>query len=466
MRNQLGSPNEETKDELFVRVLFGLVLSLGFLWGGCATYTDQISAAHLAVDGGDFVGGIEELNAVLGVGGDEELPDNWSADRPLAVLERGMLQQVLGNYELSARDISAAEEELEWLDLDPDTLGSIGEYIYSDSAGVYKAPPTERLSLNALNMLNYLSVGDLPGASVEARRFTVAREYLESIDQESHGAFGSYLAGFVFEQLGQIDRALRYYEEALDAGDLAAIRGPVLRLSGRGSYRGEKLRGYLERVEEPSSGEVEARATGEKENGDILLVIGLGRAPYKIPERVPVGAAVGIAGVYVGADPDILEYTATKVLVYPEMVGRENLMDGASVKLNGRDMPVELLTDLGAEVAREYETIKPQIISSAIARVIARAAIAEGARAAGRQDSKGLGVVAALAVEAAMVALDRPDTRSWTFMPDRIYVSRLSAPPGTHDLQIGLWGRYPQRQIIELEVYPGEYSVIVVMDPR
>ena len=415
---------------------------------------------------GDFTGGVEELNKVLGVDREEELPESWSADRPLAVLERGMLQQVRGNYQLSARDISAAEEELEWLDLDSDTLGRIGEYIYSDSAGVYKAPPTERLSLNALNMLNYLSVGDLPGAAVEARRFTVVREYLDAIDEESHGAFGSYLAGFVFEQMGEADRALRYYEEALGAGDLAAIREPVLRLSARGSYRGEKLRGYLERVDKPSSGEVGEAAMGEKEKGDVLLVMGLGRAPYKIPERVPVGAAVGIAGVYAGADPDILQYTATKVLVYPEMVDRENVMVGASVKVNGREMPVELLTDLGAEVAREYETIKPRIISAALARVIARAAIAEGARAAGRQDSRGLGMLAALAAEATMVALDRPDTRSWTFLPDRIYVSRMSLPAGTHKLEVDLRGRYPQRQTINLEVYPGEYSVIVVMEPR
>ncbi len=147
------------------------------------------------------------MNAVLGVSSYEELPDSWSADRPLAVLERGMLQQALGRYEWSARDISAAEAELEWLDLDPDTLGKIGEYIYSDSAKIYKAQPTERLALNALNMLNYLTLGDLGGAGVEARRFTLAREYLESIDEETHGAFGSYLAGFVFEQLGESDRA-------------------------------------------------------------------------------------------------------------------------------------------------------------------------------------------------------------------------------------------------------------------
>jgi hypothetical protein len=45
------------------------------------------------------------------------------------------------------------------------------------------------------------------------------RDYLdaESIDNRGVGAFGAYLAGFTFEKLGEGDRALRYYEEALAA---------------------------------------------------------------------------------------------------------------------------------------------------------------------------------------------------------------------------------------------------------
>ena len=443
-----------------------LLLALGLMWGGCATYSDQISGAHAVVDHGDYEAGVCEINSVLGVRGFEELPDKWSADRPLAVLERGILLQALGHYEWSARDISAAEAELEWLDLDPDAAGKIGEYIYSDSAEVYKAQPTERLALNALNMLNHLTLGDLAGAGVEARRFTLAREYLESIDEETHGAFGSYLAGFVFEQLGESDRALRYYEEALEAGDLQALRGPIMRLSSLGSYRGQKLREYLEKTEQTAPRQADPSAVGEQVKGDVLVVLGLGRVPYKIPERIPVGAAIGIAGVHVTGDLELLKYSATKVLTYPEMVVRRNLIQDAMVKLNGRDMPVELLTDLGAEIAREYETIKPKIIGSALTRMIARAAAAEGARAAGRKESDTTGVLAALATEILLVALDKPDTRSWTFLPDRIYVSRMSAPPGRHKMQIDLLGRYPKTELIQLDVYPDEYSVIVIMEPR
>ena len=208
-------------------------LTIVMLWlGGCATYTDILSKTHSAADSGDYETGVRALNDILGVDSFERIPDKWTAHRPLAALERGMLLQAQGRYEWSARDLSAAETELEFLDLKLDAVGNIGKYIYNDSAEVYKAQPTERLALNAVNMLNYLAMENLEGAAVEARRFILAREYLESLDEDreqgSHGSFGSYLAGFVFEKLGEPDRALRHYEAALDAGDLHAFREPVL----------------------------------------------------------------------------------------------------------------------------------------------------------------------------------------------------------------------------------------------
>ena len=39
-----------------------------------------------------------------------------------------------------------------------------------------------------------------------------------------------------------------------------------------------------------------AASTDSKGSGEILVVLSLGRVPYKIPERMEIGAAVGIAG--------------------------------------------------------------------------------------------------------------------------------------------------------------------------
>ncbi len=447
-----------------------LLIILCLLWvGGCATYTDRLSKSHTAADRGDYDAGVRVLNGMLDVEGPEQLPDEWTANKPLIALERAMLLQAQGRYEWSARDLSAAETELEFLDLSGDPVGNIGKYVYSDSARVYKVPPAERLALNALNMLNYLAMGDLQGASVEARRFTIAREYIQSLarnnSKASHGAFGSYLAGFIFEKLDEPDRALRYYEETLGAGKLQALREPVLRLSGQSRYKGAKLKEYLRELEKGSAAK-DTQDTSDEPDGEILVVLGLGRVPYKIPKRMSLGAAIGYAGVSVTGNPDILAHSIFKFVVYPELTTPGSEVTGAAVSVNGQDLPTELLTDLGAEITMEYETIKPKIIGAALTRMIARAVAAEGARYLASKEDRTTGRLAALAAEAGLTALDKPDTRSWTFLPGRIYVCRMRVKPGWHEIRVRLLGKAPQARPMDVQVKPGGYSVVVITEPR
>ena len=438
------------------------------LWaGGCATYTDKLATSRRATDRGDYQAAVLSLDGMLDVTSPEQLPDKWTANKPLIVLERGMLLQAQGHYDWSARDLSAAESELEFLDLSGDAVGRIGKYVYSDSARVYKVPPTERLALNALNMLNYLAMGDLQGAGVEARRFTIARDYVESLedrDKASRGAFGSYIAGFVFEKLGEPERALRYYEETLDAGNFQVLREPVVRLSRQSRSPGAKLKAYLRELK--GSAAADSEPAEAEPDGEILIVLGLGRVPYKVPRRMALGAALGYAGLWVTGDPDILAHTIFKFVVYPELTRPESEVTGATVSLNGRDVPAEMLTDLGAEIASEYETIKPKIIGAALTRMITRAVAAEGARYLASKGNKGTGHLAALAAEAALTGLDKPDTRSWTFLPGRIYVCRTRVEPGWHEIKVQLRGKVPQTRPVDVEVKPGGYSVVVITEPR
>ena len=440
---------------------------LMLLCGGCATYSDTVGKTHRVAERGDYEAGIRELNGILGVEDYEHIPDKWTAHRPLVALERAVLLQAIGQYKYSARDLSAAETELDYLDLSADALGKIGNYIYSDSAEKYKAPPTERLAMNAFNMLNYLAQGDLEGAGVEARRFTVTRDYLQSIDRTSHGAFGSYLAGFVFEKLGEPDRALRYYEEALEAGDIEACREPILRLSRLSDYRGPKLRDYLSRVQPSTPNETAGPPLNDGSDGEILIVFGLGRVSYKVPKRIPVGVALGYAGVSVTSDPEILSHLILKVLVYPELAARDNSVTGAAASLDGHNATVDLLTNLDAEIFREYETIKPKIMTAAVTRMLARAAVAEGVRLLPRNKSeKSMGILAALLTEAALVGLDKPDTRSWTFLPARAYLCRARVPPGPHEIRVTLSGKTPETRVIHVDVPPGGFSVVAITQPR
>ena len=179
------------------------------------------------------------------------------------------------------------------------------------------------------------------------------------------------VAGFVFERLGQPDRALRYYEEALEDADLGPLGEAVVHTAARATYRGPQLLAYLA---SDAANRFRSVEPGPEDSAEILTVISLGRVPYKVPKRIRVGAAVGIAGTHVSGDPKWLALSALKLVVYPELEQVPSVYRGRSVHIDGNAVPTTMLTDLGAEIANEYGQIKPKIIGAALTRMIARAA--------------------------------------------------------------------------------------------
>ena len=447
----------------FGRAGNSVLIAIFGLLSGCATYSDRIAEVRAHADRGAYAAALNEINGILGVGSVEDLPGSWKGDRPLAALERAVLLQASGEYGLSARDMSGAETELELLDLKTDTVGQIGKYVYSDSARAYEASPTERLSLNALNLANFLALGDLSKSAVEARRFTNMRDYLASIGLDAQGTFGSYVAGFTFEKLGEGDRALRYYEEALEGGKLNSLTAPVARLARANPYRGPKIEALLVSSATQPAGDQEGSPS------EILTIFALGRVPYKIPKRIPIGAAVGLAGTWITGNTAILERSFLKVVVYPELQNSGTRAKTATLKIDGSPVPVELVSNLGSDIRKEYELIKPRILGAALTRMIARAAVAEGARASGREAGGGagavIGLLAALAAEGSLVVLDKPDTRSWTFLPERVSIARTSVAPGEHRVDVVIPGVAETRSVA-VSVPEGGFAVVVVTVPR
>ena len=436
---------------------------------GCATYSERTQLARDAAQAGDIAGSEKVLNKFLGTKSSADLPTQWKKETIVALLERAMVLHAKGDWQLSARDMVAADKQLVLLDVARDA-GQVGKWIFSDSAGKYHAPPSEKLVLNAINMLNYVLVGDLSGARVEAKRFTITREYLGLLDAgaAAHGAFGSYIAGFVFERLGEADTALRYYDEALQEQAFPSLRAPIARLAARSSYRSPRIDAMLGATQPVDAA---AEAVPAAPLGEILVVMNVGRVPYKVPERMPIGLAIGLGAAYITGSAAVLEHSALKFIIYPELVPSRALFNTGTLQVDGAEWPLELATNLDAEIVREYEALKPKIIGAAISRMIVRAAVAEGARAAGKQAKDGagaiVGLLAALAAEGAMVAADKPDTRSWTLLPAFVFVARVPVQPGQHRVAItamGSGGR--EHRDLSVDVKSGGFAVVDVTTLR
>ena len=132
------------------------------------------------------------------------------------------------------------------------------------------------------------------------------------------------------------------------------------------------------------------------------------------------------------------------------------------MRIDGEPAQARVVDDIGAEIRREYERIKPRIIAAALTRMAARAAASEGVRAAS-SDTGGWASLIAILFESALVALDKPDTRSWTLLPDQVAVARVVVPPGEHAVEVVLPG---ETRRYTVEVPKDGFRAVVVTAPR
>jgi len=139
----------------------------------------------------------------------------------------------------------------------------------------------------------------------------------------------------------------------------------------------------------------------------------------------------------------------------------------AHAMVDGESVPMDQVTNLAAELVREYEEIKPKIIAAALTRMISRAVVAEAARAAGNElagdGGAWVGVLASMLGEGLLVAADRPDTRSWTLLPEKVFVSRVRVPAGSHEVRVFLGPGNETFESVAVDVPEDGFAIVVVM---
>lgn len=449
---------------------------------GCAGYESTSAPLRKALDAGRKDAAVKQLNTALGVTAEGQGKFADSADAPLVLLERATVLMATGSHDLSARDFQAADADMEVLDLDSDTAGSIGKYLWSDSATNYRPPAYEKSLINSLNLLNYLARGMLSGARVEARRLTISERYLAD-HEEGKGlvALGSYLAGFTFERSGRWDQAMRYYADAKERGGLPTLDDAIARLHAKtGAW--DKRMGP---PPAPADGGGGAGGPGGPDStGELLVVVGTGRAPYKMPQRVPIGLAIAylttphcaphcLSPAQRKQANMVVAKGLTTWLNYPEMRRVRAGVTGATVRLDSGDvLPGGQALDVEAAALKVFDRAKGLLYMASFTRAIARA-LAGGAtqavvNAANSDKGGGLpGFLAGLLVEGIMVAQDVPDTRSWSSLPGRLHVFRVRVPPGAHQVRIALSGAAGGGEVVrQVDVRPGGYTVVTHLTLR
>jgi hypothetical protein len=420
------------------RSLCLVVALLAFFQLGCPGHEARVKSALEALDNGQLELATAELNTEMDVASNEELPgDLTGSDNALLLLDRATILQSMDAFGLSARDFGAADKAIDVLDLSRGAAADVGKYLFSDDSGPYRAPAFEKLMINTFNLMNYLAQRDLNGARIEARRLEVMQRYLaDRKDVTSLNGLGSYLAGFTYEKSGKKDPALNHYEEALQFGDFTTLREP-LRVLTAGESRSK-------RIDALTKGMGPFPSPTEAGDSDLVVVVGYGRVPPKVPTRIPIGLALTlVSGALSPNDHAVANELAAKGLVtwvnFPRLGKSRGKWAMPSLSVDGRPVALEHAIDIEAEVRREWKDKEGTVILSAITRLIARAVAGEILHRSAASQGKGAGLaglVAGLATTATLAVLDTPDTRSWVTLPSNVAIARLRVKPGQHKVRI------------------------------
>ncbi len=430
---------------------------------GCAGHESRVASALNALDRRAPQEAIAALDVELSVASKDDMPA-LVGDNALLLLDRGTILQSLDDWKASARDLGAADQAIDVLDLSRGASADIGKYLFSDSAGSYKGPGYEKLMINTVNLVNYLALADTTGAKVEARRLAVMQKYVKDHEEESGLlGLGSYLAGFAFEKGGDRDEALNYYDDALHHAQYASLRDPLRALT-----QGKKRSPGIDALVGDAGPLAPVEETGE---ADLLIVIGFGRVPQKIPKRIPIGLALTLVAndISPGDRAQANELAARGAVTwvsFPTLGPSKGSYSIPTFSLDGKAQTLEQALDVEAQVRAAWEKNEPTIILSAITRMVTRmaaGAITEGTtKAAGGKDGgiAALGLLLGLASTITLTALDTPDTRGWSTLPARLAVARLRVPAGEHEIILGARG---EEKRVKVMLEKGGWALVPLM---
>lgn len=416
-----------------------------------------------ALDEGQPREAIRLLDEEMKVPTPHDLPADMGSDNALFALDRGGIQQSITDFDASKRDFEAADKAIDMLDLAHGAKDSIGEYVFSGSSGKYQAPPYEKLLVNTLDMLNYLELGDLGNARVEARRLAVMQKYVSDDLGEADNSvlgLGGFLAGLTFEKSDQPDDALRWYDQALAFTGFQSLRDPVRLLLARGSYRTPRLKDLA-----GAGAPVAPETAGE---GEVIFVLGYGRVPHKIAERIPIGLALTMfSGALAPNDVAAANRMAAQGLVtwinYPTLGHEQGGYALPVATLDGSYVQLEEAVNVTHEVRAEWKKIEGKVIVSAITRMVARFLAGSIVDAAAGRGNGLVGTLLSLGTQATLTALDTPDTRSWETLPARVAIARVRVPAGKHTIHLETRG---VRRDVSVDVDKGGWKVVSLMALR
>lgn len=399
-------------------------------------------------------------------------------DQVVFWMDEGMLLHLVGQKKESAAVLERAEERSKEL-YTKSISKQIAATFSSDAVKDYPGEDYENVLLNVFKAFNYIQLGELEGALVEARKineklqlFNTRYEHKNVYNQD---AFAHWLMGLLFEMEGSYDDARIAYHKAFelyrtDYQEFFGLKPPPF--VAEDMVRAALLSGATDEAQrwKQEHGEgLGASAEAMKEGGELVLLHLNGEGPSKTdyvitchfirPDDWACDAEPGEEFVK-KVRIDIPERATVVKLAIPQLITREPENDFVELTVAGRTARSRVVEPINQIAYKTLADKMHRIWRDTIIRAIAKTTTSKTAGGAGKAVGGGLlGWAAEKGSSAAFQAMEEADKRAWTTLPARIEVARLFLPPGTHPLELRLQ-RGAQIKLKPVKIEKGKKTVI------
>ncbi len=411
----------------------------------CAPYARHTAGIRAALATGDHSAAEERIGKAA-----------RGANRLLFYLEHGIVEHTRGDYDLSNRYFETAERVADRL-FTRSLSREAASLVTNDELRPYRGEEFELVFIHYYRALNYWHLGLYEDALVECRKANLKLAEHTGRDGSDvsyrSDAFIHYLTALMYEATGELNDAYVSLKHARAGYETYQDR---FGLTPPEQFDQDLRRVAVEFGDD--DGPLGAFTPGSSE-GELVLLSEIGFAPRRTQEELNLP-------IY---DSDIkLSRRGKRNHAVQQVVGRhrrhrhrrdvdywlrvavprlESIPTRAAyirVRASGLQTRSEAVEDLDAIARATMADKAGTVLARTVARGLAKYAATEGIK----KKNEVLGWLTNLFT----AATEKADTRSWVSLPRSIHLSRLSLPPGEHDIvveAVSQTGRVIKRETLE-----------------
>ncbi|MGE0633406.1 MAG: COG3014 family protein [Pseudobdellovibrionaceae bacterium] len=328
------------------------------------------------------------------------LAEKQSDDQLIYLLDYAMALHLAGEYQESNRALLMADKLSEMQDYH--SISNIaGSLIVSEEMLQYHGEDFERMMINAYLAINFLMMGDLDSARVEARRMNEKlSKFREDGDKEfADSPFATYLSALIWEAGRNYDDAYIDYEATYKlAPNYAPLREDLIRSAGN-AKRYESKEQWQSRFREVK----EKASWKSKVYGELIVIYEQGWGPRKEPM------------------PDSPRF--------PKLYSTYNQTQQLQVEVKREGtFKTDTIYNVEQVAIRSLDSKYGKLAAKKIGALATKAVVADQIR----QKYGALGDVAWIAMNVS----DRADLRHWSTLPQTLQIVRIPLPEGKYTINL------------------------------